>query len=59
MPHDHFQKIKNFDPPPPQHPPSPLGYNLRDWMKVMYDMFYIFHTKLGLKIFGIDFAIEI
>ena len=47
----------------PQVPP--LGHDPGDQMKIPSDMFYIIfsflrrHTKFGLKIFEIDFVVEI
>ena len=49
----------------PQHPKvPPLGHDPGDRMKIPSDMFCIFsfvstHTKFGIKIFEIDFVIEI
>ena len=43
---------------PAPHPPGPGNR-----MKILFDMVYTFylweHTKFGIKIFEIDFAIEI
>ena len=54
-----------FDTPkPPRYPKVlPLGHGPGGQMKILSDMFYIFHLwediKLGLNIFEIDFVIEI
>ena len=55
MPQDHVRIF--FDPLGTQRPTP------GDRMKTPFDMFYTFylweHTKIGIKIFEIDFVIEI
>ena len=59
-----FGKKKFWPLNPPRYPQvRPLGHDPGNGMKIPSDMFYIFHlwedTKFGLKIFEIDFVIEI
>ena len=65
MPHDHVWKKKNFDPWAPQVPQSPTPgawprrQNKNPVWYVLYLSFVRTHTKFGIKIFEIDFVIEI
>ena len=45
----------------PEHSSPAHGHNQGDTMNILFDMFHIFytHTKFGIKIFEIDFVIEI
>ena len=58
MPHDYVRKFLDLPSLPP------LGHDPGNRMKILFDMFYIiylsqWHTKFGIKIFEIDFVIEI
>ena len=64
IPHDHVRK-KNFwtplAPPAPQSPTPgawPRGQNENPVWYVLYLSFVRTHTKIGVKIFEIDFVIE-
>ena len=65
MPHDHFEKKIFWPPWHPQCPKvRPLGHNPGDRIKnpiwyVLYLSFVRTNTKFGIKIFEIDFVIEI
>ena len=53
--------FKGFDP---QHPKvTPLGHDPGNRMKIWFDIWFILfvstHIKIGIKVFEIDFVIEI
>ena len=52
---------KGFDPQHPKVPPlrHDPGNRMKIWFDILYVLFVSTHTKIGIKVFEIDFVIEI